>query len=152
MQVHAGMTDTLPDTLCTLPYWLQIVSFIQLNDFMSARGYTFFLACFYALVAGLVVSVAIRWVPGGAVPSGSSTTGSSAACKTDSRAAICLHPWAHIQSCSQLLAPHCLRSIFVGRSFTNNQFNYVWPIVFLRYFANVFFQASPQPSSGHVVF
>jgi hypothetical protein len=39
----------------------QIVSFIQLNDFMAARGYTFFLACFYALVAGLVVSVAIRW-------------------------------------------------------------------------------------------
>jgi hypothetical protein len=37
-----------------------VVSFIQLNDFMAIRGYTFFLACFYALVAGLAVSVAIR--------------------------------------------------------------------------------------------
>jgi hypothetical protein len=40
--------------------WWQIVSFVQLNDFMSARGYTFFIACFYLLLVGLIVSVAIR--------------------------------------------------------------------------------------------
>jgi hypothetical protein len=28
----------------------------------------------------------------------------------------------------------------VGRSFTENRFNYVWPIVFLRWFANIFYQ------------
>jgi hypothetical protein len=40
--------------------WWRIVSFIQLNDFMTARGYTFFLACFYSLLFGLIISVAIR--------------------------------------------------------------------------------------------
>jgi hypothetical protein len=40
--------------------WWRIVSFVQLNEFMSARGYTFFIASFYLLVFGLAVSVAIR--------------------------------------------------------------------------------------------
>jgi hypothetical protein len=31
-------------------------------------------------------------------------------------------------------------SIWVGKSFQNNRFNYVWPIVFLRWFANIFYQ------------
>jgi hypothetical protein len=42
--------------------WWQIVSFVQLNDFMSSRGYTFFIACFYLLIVGLIVSVAIRYI------------------------------------------------------------------------------------------
>jgi hypothetical protein len=42
---------------------MQIISFVQLNDFMSARGYTFFIACLYLLMGGLVMSVAISvWV------------------------------------------------------------------------------------------
>jgi hypothetical protein len=48
--------------VCTVA-WLQIISFVQLNDFMSARGYTFFIACLYLLMGGLVMSVAISvWV------------------------------------------------------------------------------------------
>jgi hypothetical protein len=43
--------------------WWRIVNFIQLNQFMSARGYSFFLGCFYALVIGVVISVVISaWV------------------------------------------------------------------------------------------
>jgi hypothetical protein len=30
--------------------------------------------------------------------------------------------------------------VWVGRSFTENRFNYVWPIVFLRWFGNIFYQ------------
>jgi len=35
----------------------QIVSFIQLNQFMSFRGYTFFLALFYIMVLGTIFVV-----------------------------------------------------------------------------------------------
>jgi len=35
----------------------QIVSFIQLNEFMTFRGYTFFLACFYIMVVGTIFVV-----------------------------------------------------------------------------------------------
>jgi hypothetical protein len=42
------------------------------------------------------------------------------------------------------ITPHppffCHCSVWVGRSFTNNRFQFVWPIVFLRWFASVFFQ------------
>jgi hypothetical protein len=57
---------------------------------MGARGYSFFLACFYVLFIGLLVSVAV--------------------------------------------------SIWVGISFQSNRFEYVWPIVFLRWFAKIFYQ------------
>jgi hypothetical protein len=70
--------------------WWQIMNFIQLNQFMTARGYSFFLACFYVLFIGLLVSVAV--------------------------------------------------SIWVGISFQSNRFEYVWPIIFIRWFAKIFYQ------------
>ncbi|GFH17405.1 uncharacterized protein HaLaN_14036, partial [Haematococcus lacustris] len=70
--------------------WWQILHFISLNDFISARGNTFYLACFYLLVFGLLMSVVV--------------------------------------------------SLWVGASFQNNRFEYVWPIVFLRIFGKIFYQ------------
>ncbi|KAL6762968.1 hypothetical protein V8C86DRAFT_516034 [Haematococcus lacustris] len=70
--------------------WWQILYFISLNDFISARGNTFYLACFYLLVFGLLMSVVV--------------------------------------------------SLWVGASFQNNRFEYVWPIVFLRIFGKIFYQ------------
>ncbi|KAJ9509395.1 hypothetical protein QJQ45_001848 [Haematococcus lacustris] len=70
--------------------WWQILYFISLNDFISARGTTFYLACFYLLVFGLLMSVVV--------------------------------------------------SLWVGASFQNNRFEYVWPIVFLRIFGKIFYQ------------
>mmetsp|Transcript_29309 Transcript_29309/g.64857 ORF Transcript_29309/g.64857 Transcript_29309/m.64857 type:complete len:2212 (+) Transcript_29309:218-6853(+) len=70
--------------------WWRAISLIQLNDFMSARGTSFFLACLYIFVVLLAMNVAL-----------------------------------------------CL---WVAWSFCQNQFNQVWPIVFLKWFANIFFQ------------
>ncbi len=41
----------------------QVFSFLQLNAFMEARGYTFFLVCLYVMIAGLALNVALCfWV------------------------------------------------------------------------------------------
>ena len=41
----------------------QVFSFIQLNAFMSGRGYTFFVACLYIMAVALAVNVALcAWV------------------------------------------------------------------------------------------
>jgi hypothetical protein len=46
--------------LCTL--W-QIVSLVNLNQFIAARGYTFFLGAIYLMFAGLLVAVGLSiWV------------------------------------------------------------------------------------------
>jgi hypothetical protein len=46
--------------LCRL--W-QAFSFIQLNYFMSVRGYTFFLACLYLFVVALFINLGLCiWV------------------------------------------------------------------------------------------
>lgn len=43
--------------------WWRIVSVISLNDFMSARGFSFFLACLYTFVALLALTVGLCvWV------------------------------------------------------------------------------------------
>jgi hypothetical protein len=50
-----------PATL--LPRAWKVFSFLQLNDFMSARGYSFFLACLYIMAAGLAMNVGLCiWV------------------------------------------------------------------------------------------
>ncbi|EFJ49581.1 hypothetical protein VOLCADRAFT_89940 [Volvox carteri f. nagariensis] len=67
-----------------------VVSFIQLNSFLSARGYTFFLVSFYVYVGLLGLNLAL--------------------------------------------------SGWVAYSFSNNRFEYVWPIQFLRWFGLIFYQ------------
>jgi hypothetical protein len=43
--------------------WWQAFSFIQLNYFMSVRGYTFFLICMYILAVALAANVGLCvWV------------------------------------------------------------------------------------------
>ncbi len=43
--------------------WWQAFSFIQLNYFMSVRGYTFFLICMYVLAVALFVNLGLCvWV------------------------------------------------------------------------------------------
>ncbi|GLC40592.1 hypothetical protein PLESTM_001090800 [Pleodorina starrii] len=68
----------------------EVVSFIQLNAFLAARGYTFFLGIFYLFVGLLGVNLAL--------------------------------------------------SVWVAYSFSNNRFEYVWPIQFLRWFGLIFYQ------------
>ncbi|KAG2425298.1 hypothetical protein HXX76_013879 [Chlamydomonas incerta] len=68
----------------------KVVSFIQLNSFLTSRGYTFFLVVFYIFVGMLAFNVAL--------------------------------------------------SIWVAYSFSNNRFEYVWPIQFLRWFGLIFYQ------------
>jgi hypothetical protein len=41
----------------------QVVSLVNLNQFLGARGYTFFLGMLYIMVFGLLVAVALSiWV------------------------------------------------------------------------------------------
>lgn len=68
----------------------QVFSFISLTQFLSARGYTFFLALMYIMAVALVANVGLCW--------------------------------------------------WVARSFSDGQFSYVWPIVVLKYFSQVFYQ------------
>ncbi|KXZ43615.1 hypothetical protein GPECTOR_85g345 [Gonium pectorale] len=68
----------------------QVVSFIQLNAFLSARGYSFFLALLYVFIGLLGVNLAL--------------------------------------------------SIWVANAFSNNRFEHVWPIQFLRWFGLIFYQ------------
>ncbi|PNH03659.1 Tiny macrocysts protein B [Tetrabaena socialis] len=68
----------------------QVVSFIQLNDFLGARGYTTFLVLLYVFVGLLAVNLVI--------------------------------------------------SVWVAHSFSNNRFEFVWPIQFLRWFGLIFYQ------------
>ena len=43
--------------------WWKVVSIIQLTDFMSNRGFTFFMVCLYVFVFLLIVTVCISlWV------------------------------------------------------------------------------------------
>jgi hypothetical protein len=37
----------------------------------------------------------------------------------------------------------------VGKSFQNNRFQFVWPIIFLRWFGNIFFQVSMSTASDN---
>ncbi|PNH09202.1 Tiny macrocysts protein B, partial [Tetrabaena socialis] len=68
----------------------QVVSFIQLNDFLAARGYTMFLVLLYVFVGLLAINLVI--------------------------------------------------SVWVAHSFSNNRFEFVWPIQFLRWFGLIFYQ------------
>ncbi|GLC70645.1 hypothetical protein PLESTF_001017600 [Pleodorina starrii] len=68
----------------------EVVSFIQLNAFLSNRGYNLFLGMFYVFVGLLGLNLAL--------------------------------------------------SVWVAHSFSNNRFEYVWPIRFLRWFGLIFYQ------------
>ncbi|GAX73357.1 hypothetical protein CEUSTIGMA_g810.t1 [Chlamydomonas eustigma] len=70
--------------------WWQVLDFVQLNYFMTARGVTFYLVCLYIFAALVFFTLAL--------------------------------------------------CIWVAWSFKNQQFDYVWPITFLRLFGVVFFQ------------
>ncbi|PNH09214.1 Tiny macrocysts protein B, partial [Tetrabaena socialis] len=76
----------------------QVVSFIQLNDFLAARGYTTFLVLLYVFVGLLAVNLVI--------------------------------------------------SVWVAHSFSNNRFEFVWPIQFLRWFGLIFYQLDPNSTNS----
>ncbi len=59
-----GPCSLRPLPRCSLPHreW-RVFSFVSLNDFMAARGYSTFLVLMYLMVAGVVINVALcSWV------------------------------------------------------------------------------------------
>ena len=52
------MRPHLSPPLPLIRLW-QVISFVQLNQFMSARGYTFFVTCLYIMIGGLVADIAL---------------------------------------------------------------------------------------------
>jgi hypothetical protein len=61
VQGNKEINHATPATL--LPRAWKVFSFLQLNAFLSARGYNFFLGCMYIMAAGLVLNVGLCiWV------------------------------------------------------------------------------------------
>ncbi len=57
------MALVVPATLHAVRRAWRVFSFISLNDFMAARGYSLFLGLMYVMAVGVVINVALcTWV------------------------------------------------------------------------------------------
>lgn len=102
----------------------QIFSVVGLNQFFAARGYTFFLVFLYTFVILLLSESCLVGTPIVGVMS------------VELREAEANR---HSRTCGWRAAV-CAISVWVAISFRNNKFEFVWPILFLKYFADIFFQ------------